>query len=217
MTVEVDVKAVPTGPLRENCYIVRAASGGSGCMVVDPGADAAKILKALDGTPVDIILCTHFHWDHVGAVQELVEATGAPFYIGEKDAPHLDDYETMGFGRFTNTYPDIPAPDRALADGEEFTVGDMTFGVIHTPGHTPGGIVVHGHGVAFTGDTVFKGTVGRTDFALGDPEAMQHSLVRIGTELAPETVIYPGHMGKSTVEVELETNEPLMYALENAH
>jgi hydroxyacylglutathione hydrolase len=173
------------------CYILKS---GVELAVVDPGGDAEMILakaKELGGT-VKYVIDTHAHVDHIAANREVIEATGAQLLIHELDArllAHPDGNLSSLMGmRLTS-----PAPNRLLKEGDQVVVGEDEMTVLHTPGHTPGGICLLASDYAFTGDTLFVDSIGRTDFPGGSDELMQASLNKLQTVLRKGTILYPGH------------------------
>ena len=150
------------------------------------------------------IVCTHAHFDHVGAVRRLKEKTGAPVMIhkGDFEIYMRADKQGVLWG-FQIEQP--PAPDMYVVEGDEVAVGRFRLKVLHTPGHSPGGICLYGEGVIFTGDTIFAGSVGRTDFPGGSMTELKKSFARI-IALPPETRIFPGHGPLTTVKNEKEDN-----------
>jgi glyoxylase-like metal-dependent hydrolase (beta-lactamase superfamily II) len=190
---------------------VAIASNGH-AMVVDPGAEGALIAEQIPGITVDYVVATHGHGDHVGGVKALLAATGAKFMIGEGDYEYAQQAATGS--NFGYKYDDdAPAADVILHDGDIIEVGDLTFTVLEAPGHTPGGLVIYGAGAAFTGDTLFKGTVGRTDLPGSNQEQEFESLRYLAKRIAPETLILAGHGAPTTMAAELETNPFMIAAL----
>lgn len=200
--LQVDVLTV--GPFQSNCYVVRPRGGGPP-VVVDPGDEAERILARVADEEVAAILLTHAHLDHIGAVAELARATGAPVHLHPGDRFLYDAAAEHGrmFGVQVET---PPPPDVELAEGDELAFGDLAFTVRHAPGHSPGHVVFVGEGAAFVGDCVFAGSIGRTDLPGGDMQTLLSSIRRKILGLPPDTVLYPGHMGPTTVEKEARTN-----------
>ena len=186
------------GLISTNCYVVRA---GDDVMVVDPGGDPERITGELDGAVPRYIVNTHGHPDHVGANNALAKATGAPVLMHEDDVKLLD-----GTGVFGGIFTKPPKPDRFLEDGDELELGDLTFKVLHTPGHTSGGVCLYTPGVVFVGDTLFAGSVGRTDLGGGDYKTLIESIKTKLLTLPPETKVLPGHGPESTIALERATN-----------
>lgn len=189
------------GSYRANCYVLR--SGGQ-VLVVDPGDEPARLIDAIGEADVTDIVLTHCHCDHIGAVNELVERYCARVSIGERDVVGLADPHLSGFDEEGRDYR-VEHCDRALAEGDVVSWGEDRLRVVATPGHTPGSICLHGAGLMFTGDTLFAGGVGRTDFLRGDAQAMRESCARLAT-FPPATVILPGHGPRSRIEVERAYN-----------
>lgn len=205
------VRRVIVGPLQVNCWLVGDDAGGP-LVVIDPGDDASVILREIGDAHVEAIVLTHGHFDHVGAVDAVRNATGAPLYIHAADAARMASDAGSGAAAFgLQGHVSHPA-DRLLAGGDEFSVGRLRLRVLHTPGHTPGGIcllVTDAAGGAphvFTGDTLFSGSVGRTDLSGGDSAALSHSIAGSLTALDPETVVHPGHGPDSTIVRESRIN-----------
>lgn len=200
----VDVKYLVLGVLQNNTYII---SDGQGTMVVDPSCDADKVLAALDGAPLDAIVITHGHWDHFGAAAALREATGASVVASAADAPFITNPPDEGMARRA-----VPCPvDRTVANGDVVKAGAMEWKVIETPGHSKGSICLfivppfgnHADGlpVLVSGDTLFAGTVGRTDFEGGSVAEMAASIKKLAA-LPDDTAVLPGHNGLTTIGAE---------------
>ncbi len=195
-------------PFGTNCYLVGSEQTRDG-MVIDPAGDAPRIEKNIRelGLKIGLIVVTHSHPDHLGAVAALVESTGASFALHKDDAEVIRRYDLRKLmGGADPTFRQPPFPDRLLQDGDSLAVGDLTFDVLHTPGHSPGGICLAGHGVVFSGDTLFDRSIGRTDMPGGD-----HNLLISGIRskiliLPDQTVVLPGHGPKTTVGQERRSN-----------
>ncbi len=185
------IKALVLGMFGTNCYIVGSEATGEG-IIIDPGDEARTILQTVKsmGLNVKLIAITHGHMDHTGALEDIRRATGAPVVIHRDDADVL-----MRIG--TN--------DRLLNGGETIKVGDLNFTVIHTPGHSPGGICLYGNGVLFCGDTLFNLSIGRTDIG-GNYNQLINSIVSKLMILPDDTVVYPGHGPETTIGTERRSN-----------
>lgn len=197
------LKRLEVGPFASNCYIVGAEVSGDG-MIVDPGAEPESILKAVKDAKLDIkiIVMTHGHIDHISALGEVKKATNAQVVIHSSDAPML------GKGSMNRIFGfESPAvkPDKLLNGGETLAFGDMKFQVIHTPGHSQGCICLLGHGVLFSGDTLFNYGIGRYDLPGGDYNVLMNSLQKL-MALPDDTVVYPGHGPETTIVRERESN-----------
>jgi hydroxyacylglutathione hydrolase len=188
--VTLDVKGLIVGPLATNCYVV---SAGGGAVIIDPGAQGGKILKALGGREVAAILVTHGHADHVGAVDELVAETGAPFMAPAGDLGLVKEYVAA---RATGIF----------RHGDRLEFEGFALAVIATPGHTAGSSCFHSAGLVFSGDTLFAGGVGRTDLPGGSAQALFSSIRERIFCLAGDTVVYPGHGEWTTIAAEKKTN-----------
>ena len=199
------VRRVVVSPFVENVYIVGSQAAGE-CMVVDPGAQPERIMYEVEqlGFTVKLIVNTHGHGDHTSAVAGVKEATGAPYAIHESDVPLLSSSEWVR--QAIPDYRPAPGPDRFLLEGDELTVGDHTFKVVETPGHTPGSVCFYGSGMVFTGDTLFQGSIGRYDMEGGDGGQLMVSIFSKLLTLPEETVVLPGHGEKSTIGVEKRSN-----------
>jgi len=198
-------KKLVVGPFESNCYIVGSESTKEG-MIIDPGAEAEQILKGVNdlGLDIKLIVLTHGHIDHIGAVKEVKEATGAEVAIHSHDAESLQERSLSGIFGFS--YPAPPPPDRLLKGGDSIDVGDLHFLVVHTPGHSPGSICLFGHEVVFCGDTLFNFGVGRTDLPGGNTSQLMDSLHTKLMMLPDNTVVYPGHGPDTTIVTERRAN-----------
>lgn len=200
------IKRVVVGALQTNCYILRDEAGGD-IAVIDPGGQADSIEKELGQEigSVKLILLTHFHIDHIMAVNELKSKTGAEIFIHSLDADSYHDDRNNGsvwlFGR-----PFLPKKaDVLLSDGDILHLGELEIKVLHTPGHSPGGCCFICEDVIFSGDTLFYGSVGRVDLPGGDQEAMESSLMKLA-RLEWDFRVLPGHGEETTLAFEREYN-----------
>lgn len=197
------LKQLTVGRFASNCYIVGSEPGKEG-MIIDPGASAKQILSDVEelGLNIKLIVLTHGHMDHIGAVKGVKEATGAEVAI------HADDTGFLRRLSLSTVYNlSFPSPpDRLLGDGDSIDIGDLHFTVLHTPGHSPGGICLLGHGVLFSGDTLFNYGIGRTDFSGGSHNQLMNSISTRLMALPDDTVVYPGHGPDTTIGIERRGN-----------
>jgi glyoxylase-like metal-dependent hydrolase (beta-lactamase superfamily II) len=191
------------GSFGSNCYIVGSESDNAG-IIIDPGAEAKHILEEVNKLGLDImcIALTHGHMDHIGAVKGIKEATGAQVAVHADDAKFLRRLSLSTL--YNRSFP--APPDRLLADGDTINAGDLHFTVLHTPGHSPGGICLLGHGVLFSGDTLFNYGIGRTDFPGGSHSQLINNIRTKLLTLPDDTPVYPGHGPETTVGTERRGN-----------
>jgi hydroxyacylglutathione hydrolase len=203
-----DVRMFTVGPVAENCFILRR-DGSDRALIVDPGEEAPKLLGAIDqlGLTLEGILLTHTHFDHVGAVAPVARATGAEVWVPEIEKGVLANINSFvpwpGFGPFE----DYEA-EHTLKGGEQLELAGFEIDVLFTPGHSPGHVTfsIPDETAVFSGDVLFKGSVGRTDLPGGDWDTLLESIRGLVDSLPPETTIYPGHMGITTLGAERATN-----------
>jgi hydroxyacylglutathione hydrolase len=204
----IDVRMFTVGPVQENCFIVRCKDAAT-ALIVDPGDEAPKLLGALDSLgieTVEAILITHTHFDHIGAVAPVAEATKAPVYCPELETDvlaNINDHLWPGFGPF-ESYD----ADHTVGGGETLELAGLTIGVVFTPGHSPGHVTyaIAEEGAVFSGDVLFQGSVGRVDLPGGDWPTLLASIEKLTSDYPPETTVYPGHMGVTTLGRERATN-----------
>jgi len=224
-----DVRAFTVGPVQENAYIVRADAAAELAVLVDPGDEAERLLDAAEslGVRIEAILITHCHFDHIGAVAPVARATGAPVYCPEIERVLLSDIMSWvppGFGPFEGY-----EPEHTVAGGERLSLAGLDIEVVFTPGHSPGHVTyaiapsaprdglastddsagASGGGsrpVLLSGDVLFQGSVGRVDLPGGDWPTLERSIGALLRAFPPETIVYPGHMGVTSLGRERDTN-----------
>ncbi|MEW6739149.1 MAG: MBL fold metallo-hydrolase [Nitrospirota bacterium] len=199
------IKNIVVGPLEVNCFVV-ADEGSKKAVVVDPGDEPDRIMDIIKNNDfvVEYIICTHGHFDHVGAVSDLKKETNAKVLIHKDELEIYDAAKDMAAFWGYDLDP-LPDPDVLVKDGEGITAGGLSFKVFHTPGHSPGGICLYGEGIVITGDTLFAGSVGRTDFHGGDTNRLKESFKRLMS--LPENIrVLPGHGPETTIGREKREN-----------
>jgi len=203
--VKIDHRTV--GVFEENCYLLSDEQAGHG-VLIDPGDEPEQILAMVRAANVtlDAIWLTHAHIDHIGAIAGVRRVFDVPVLLHPRDLPYYRDLSARAAQVYGIDFEQPEGPDAELADGQELLCGDLRFTVMHVPGHAPGLVAFNGHGVSFGGDLLFAGSIGRTDLPLGNPAEMNASLERYASELPGETIVYPGHGPRTTLERERRTN-----------
>jgi glyoxylase-like metal-dependent hydrolase (beta-lactamase superfamily II) len=203
--VTLAVNRFELGPIGTNCYVVRADDSAAEAVVVDPGAEAARVVDELGalGARCAAILITHGHWDHLGAVADLADATGAPVHMAEEERALLEDVNS-----FAPPELDLRSytPDVLLQGDETLEFAGMSFQTLRVPGHSPAHLAYYTDGALFSGDVVFAGSVGRTDLPGADRDTLVESIRMLVDRFPPETVIYSGHGPRTTLGAELARN-----------
>jgi hydroxyacylglutathione hydrolase len=200
------IKNLVVGHLESNCFVI-ADERTKEAILIDPGDEPDRILDLLtkNNLKLKYIVCTHAHFDHVGAIPELKTETGARIVI------HYDELDIYKHTReqaailWGFALEPLPEPDMLVSEGDELEVGGLKFRILHTPGHSPGSICLYGEGIVITGDTLFAGTVGRTDLFGGNVQKLQSSFRKL-MALADEIRVFPGHGPQSTIGKERTNN-----------
>jgi hydroxyacylglutathione hydrolase len=199
------IKNVVVGPLENNCFIIGDESTKE-ALVIDPGDEPDRILDSINENSFNVkyIVCTHAHFDHVGAVTDLKNETGAKIVIHRNE---LEIYKstTDQAALWGYNLDPLPEPDIFVSEGDKIEIGDLSFEILHTPGHSPGGICLYGEGILITGDTLFAGSVGRTDLYGGNIERLKKSFKRL-MSFSDEIRVLPGHGPETTIGHEKSYN-----------
>jgi hydroxyacylglutathione hydrolase len=200
------IKNLVVGHLESNCFVI-ADEKTKEALLIDPGDEPDRILDLLtkNNLKLKYIVCTHAHFDHVGAIPELKTETGARIVI------HYDELDIYKHTReqaavlWGFELEPLPEPDMFVSEGDELEVGGLKFRILHTPGHSPGSICLYGEGIVITGDTLFAGTVGRTDLFGGNVQKLKSSFRKL-MALGDEIRVFPGHGPQSTIGKERTDN-----------
>jgi len=200
-------KSIVTGELKVNCYLLGCLETRQ-ALVIDPGGQGTRILEILQENDLMLktVINTHGHFDHVGGNRALVEATGAELLLHEADAVILAGASEHAGVFGCRSIEPSPEPTRFLKDGDVVQVGTIRLEVIHLPGHSPGGICLLGEGLLFAGDSLFAGSIGRSDLPGGDQYALMRGLRDRLMVLPDKTIVYPGHGPETTIGQERRSN-----------
>ncbi len=199
------IQSLTVGPIQATCFIVGDEQTKE-AVVIDPGDEARRIFSGLQKHSLTLkyIINTHGHFDHVGANKALKSLTGAPILIHQGDAPMLSGLS--GSARMWGMQAEDSPPDQLIKDGDRITFGQITLQVIHTPGHSPGGISLYTPKVVFVGDTLFAGSIGRTDFPGGDYDLLISGVRNRLFVLGDDVQVFPGHGPDTTIGYEKKYN-----------
>ncbi len=200
------IKKLEVGPIVTNCFIVGCESTKE-AVVIDPGDDPDKILMKLAESELKVkyLMNTHGHFDHVSANKRMKKATGAPIAIHPEDEPMFNEL-SQSARMFGLESENSPPADIHLNEGDDISFGEITFKVLHTPGHSKGGICLYTKGHLFAGDTLFSGSIGRTDLPGGDFDTLISSVRQKIFPLDDDTIVYAGHGPETTIGREKATN-----------
>lgn len=198
------IEVIVNGDLQENCYLIMDEVSKE-IIIIDPGSEGKRIeekIKKLNGTPKCVLL-THGHNDHAGEVEYICDAFNIPYYMNEKDESYLRSEESLGLSPL---FANIRKPDKYLTEGEFIPIGKNNIKVIETPGHTEGGVCFLIDKYLFCGDTLFKGSVGRTDFPGGNSKKLMNSIQEKIVPLENNIIVYSGHGPSSNIGFERRAN-----------
>lgn len=202
--MQVDTLAV--GALETNCYLLYDEDTRQ-ALIVDPGDEAPRILHAVEERALRVaaVVLTHVHFDHILACEAVCQALSVPLYVGAADEAALTDGALNLIRYFSPDRPIALTADRLLCEGDELTLGDERLVVMETPGHTPGSICLLSDDILISGDTLFRGSVGRTDFPRGDMMQLRRSLDRL-MAIEGDRQVFAGHDMPTTLSYERQTN-----------
>jgi hydroxyacylglutathione hydrolase len=207
--VELEVRGVVVGLFRENCWVVGSRQRGEAC-VIDPGDEPEEILAlARDmGVRITRVVASHAHLDHIMVARDIIEATGAPFLMHASDLFIADNMSESARSWLGREVPPAPRPDAFPVDGQDLEIAGVSVRVIHTPGHTPGSLCLYtpDAGLLFSGDTLFRESIGRTDLPGGDTGQILRSISQRLFALPDDTRVLPGHMQETTIAYERAHN-----------
>jgi glyoxylase-like metal-dependent hydrolase (beta-lactamase superfamily II) len=202
------LKNLVVGPIAANCYVIGDEDSKSGA-IIDPGDEADRILNLVNESELQIeyLIGTHGHFDHIAAVGPLKKALGCDFLLHRNDLPFVAN-STATARQWGFDIEQVPDPDRYIDKGDVLKVGKLDLQILHTPGHSPGGICVYlpKENLVFTGDTLFQGSIGRTDFPLGSMETLVRSIQTVLYTLADSTRAYTGHGEPTSIGEEKRNN-----------
>jgi len=202
------LESLVVGPVAANCYIIGDESSKSGA-IIDPGDEADRIVKRVEasGLRIDFMIGTHGHFDHVGAMAPLKKVFGCDFLLHQNDLPFVAHSQASA-AQWGFQIEQVPDPDRTVAEGDILNLGALELKVLHTPGHSPGGICLYlsSENLVFTGDTLFQGSIGRTDFMQGSMDDLIRSIKTRLYTLPDATVVRTGHGEPTTIGDEKRYN-----------
>lgn len=199
------IEKFAVGPLETNCYIVSDEESKE-ALIIDPGDEPDLLVDYIKGNDLILkyIVCTHCHFDHIAVLSDIKEATEASVVIHKDDLDLYNNIQKQGLMWGFELEP-LPVPDKFVSNGDILTIGKSEFIIIHTPGHSPGGLCLLSGGILFSGDTLFYGSVGRTDLPGGDIEKLKKSFKEL-MKLPEETIVMPGHGPETTIGKEKVDN-----------